>query len=122
MPCSLTTTSILIVGLLRRPGQSAIRSGSYMTLCELWSHTIFTDSLPSLLIAHTLQNCVRRSVVYATYHVGAALLEAMGFRLSRGPAGHGDVRNRLSTSLLERLHLTLRHALAPLVRKSWSFC
>jgi IS1 family transposase/transposase-like protein len=28
----------------------------------------------------------------------------------------------ISTSLIERLHLTLRHALAPLVRKSWSFC
>jgi hypothetical protein len=28
----------------------------------------------------------------------------------------------LSTSWLERLHLTRRHALAPLVRKSWSFC
>src|SRR5262249_4230424 len=28
----------------------------------------------------------------------------------------------ISTSLSERLNLTLRHALAPLVRKSWSFC
>ena len=28
----------------------------------------------------------------------------------------------ISTNLLERLNLTLRHALAPLVRKSWSFC
>lgn len=28
----------------------------------------------------------------------------------------------ISTSLIERLNLTLRHALAPLVRKSWSFC
>jgi IS1 family transposase len=28
----------------------------------------------------------------------------------------------ISPSLLERLHLTLRHALAPLVRTSWSFC
>jgi hypothetical protein len=28
----------------------------------------------------------------------------------------------ISTSLLERLNLTLRHALAPLVRKSGSFC
>jgi transposase-like protein/IS1 family transposase len=27
-----------------------------------------------------------------------------------------------STSLIARLNLTLRHALAPLVRKSWSFC
>jgi hypothetical protein len=37
-------------------------------------------------------------VRYATYHVGIALLEAMGFRLSSGPAGHGEVRNRLSNS------------------------
>lgn len=29
---------------------------------------------------------------------------------------------RISTSLIERLNLTLRQALAPLVRKSWSFC
>ncbi len=28
----------------------------------------------------------------------------------------------ISTSLIERVNLTLRHALAPLVRKSWSFC
>jgi len=28
----------------------------------------------------------------------------------------------ISTSVLERLNLTLRHALAPLSRKSWSFC
>jgi hypothetical protein len=28
----------------------------------------------------------------------------------------------ISPSLIERLNLTLRHALAPLVRKSWSFC
>lgn len=28
----------------------------------------------------------------------------------------------ISTSLIERLNLTLRHALAPLVRKCWSFC
>jgi IS1 family transposase len=28
----------------------------------------------------------------------------------------------ISTNLLERLNLTLRHALAPLARKGWSFC
>jgi hypothetical protein len=28
----------------------------------------------------------------------------------------------ISPSLIERLNLTLRHALAPLVRKSWRFC
>lgn len=39
---------------------------------------------------------------------GAARLTALGLSVS--------------TSLLERLNLTLRHALAPLARKSWSFC
>lgn len=39
---------------------------------------------------------------------GAQRLEALGLSIS--------------TSLLERLNLTLRHALAPLVRKSGSFC
>lgn len=47
--------------------------------------------------AAELRTAISRAY-YATYHVGAALLEAMGFRLSRGPAGHGDVRNRLSNS------------------------
>ena len=44
------------------------------------------------------------------YHVccGAKRLEELGLSIS--------------TSVLERLNLTLRHALAPLVRKSWSFC
>jgi IS1 family transposase/transposase-like protein len=33
-----------------------------------------------------------------------------------------EVGLSLSTSLIERLNLTRRHALAPLVRKNWSFC
>ena len=47
--------------------------------------------------AAELRTAISRAY-YATYHVSVALLEAMGFRLSRGPAGHGDVRNRLSNS------------------------
>jgi uncharacterized protein (UPF0332 family) len=47
--------------------------------------------------AAELRTAISRSY-YATYHVGVALLETMGFRLSRGPAGHGEVRNRLSNS------------------------
>ena len=39
---------------------------------------------------------------------GAARLKALGLSIS--------------TSLIERLNLTLRHALAPLARKCWSFC
>jgi IS1 family transposase len=39
---------------------------------------------------------------------GSKQLEALGYSIS--------------TSLIERLNLTLRHALAPLVRKSWRFC
>ena len=38
------------------------------------------------------------------------------------PSGLEDLGLSISTSLIERLNLTLRHALAPLVRKSWSFC
>lgn len=49
--------------------------------------------------SHTaeLRTAISRAY-YATYHVSVALLEAMGFRLSSGPAGHGEVRNRLSNS------------------------
>jgi transposase-like protein len=39
---------------------------------------------------------------------GAARLAALG--------------HKVSTSLIERLNLTLRHALAPLTRKCWGFC
>ena len=47
--------------------------------------------------AAELRTAISRAY-YATYHVGVTLLEAMGFRLSSGPAGHGEVRNRLSNS------------------------
>jgi hypothetical protein len=40
--------------------------------------------------------------------LGAARLAALG--------------HKVSTSLIERLNLTLRHALAPLTRKCWGFC
>jgi uncharacterized protein (UPF0332 family) len=33
---------------------------------------------------------------YATFHVSVELLESMGFKISRGPAGHGDVQAHLS--------------------------
>ncbi len=35
---------------------------------------------------------------YATYNVAVEILEDMGFRISKGPAGHGEVQNRLSNS------------------------
>jgi len=35
---------------------------------------------------------------YATYHLGAELLREMGFHISTGPQGHGDVRHRLGNS------------------------
>ena len=35
---------------------------------------------------------------YATYNVAVEILEDMGFRISRGPAGHGEVQHRLSNS------------------------
>ena len=33
---------------------------------------------------------------YATYNVAVEILQDMGFRINKGPAGHGDVQNRLS--------------------------
>jgi transposase-like protein len=48
-------------------------------------------------------------------------LQALVYRVRCG-AGRLEQRGfSISTSVLERLNLTLRHALAPLVRKSWSF-
>ena len=47
--------------------------------------------------AAELRTAISRAY-YATYNVGVALLEGMGCRLSKGPAGHGEVRNRLSNS------------------------
>lgn len=35
---------------------------------------------------------------YATYNVAVEVLESMGFRISKGPGGHGEVQNRLSNS------------------------
>jgi hypothetical protein len=35
---------------------------------------------------------------YATHNVGAEILSRVGFRISEGPGGHGDVWNRLSNS------------------------
>jgi len=35
---------------------------------------------------------------YATHNIGVEILEEMGFRISEGPSGHGDVWNRLSNS------------------------
>jgi len=35
---------------------------------------------------------------YATYNVGVELLEGMGFRISRGSGGHGEVRMHLNNS------------------------
>jgi IS1 family transposase/transposase-like protein len=50
----------------------------------------------------------RLKAVRACIVCGAERLKALGLSVS--------------TSLIERLNLTLRHALAPLVRKGWSFC
>lgn len=49
-------------------------------------------------------------------------LQALGYRVCCGAERLEKLGLARSTSLLERLNLTLRHALAPLVRKSWSFC
>ena len=49
-------------------------------------------------------------------------LQALVYRVRCGSQRLENLGLSISTSLIERLNLTLRHALAPLVRKSWSFC
>jgi IS1 family transposase/transposase-like protein len=49
-------------------------------------------------------------------------LQAVVYRVCCGAKRLEELGLSISTSLIERLNLTLRHALAPLVRKSWSFC
>jgi transposase-like protein/IS1 family transposase len=49
-------------------------------------------------------------------------LQELVYRVRCGSRRLEHLRLSISTSLIERLNLTLRHALAPLVRKSWSFC
>ena len=49
-------------------------------------------------------------------------LQALVYRVRCGAKRLEELGLSISTSLLERLNLTLRHALAPLVRKSQSFC
>ena len=65
---------------------------------------------PDLVYGQVVKKKRQGRLQELVYHVccGAKRLEELGLSIS--------------TSLLERLNLTLRHALAPLVRKSWSFC
>ena len=49
-------------------------------------------------------------------------LHELVYRVCCGAERLEEMGLSISTSLLERLNLTLRHALAPLVRKSQSFC
>ena len=49
-------------------------------------------------------------------------LQELVYRVCCGAGRLEELGLSISTSLLERLNLTLRQALAPLVRKSWSFC
>ena len=49
-------------------------------------------------------------------------LKELGYRVCCGAERLAQLGLSISTSLIERLNLTLRHALAPLGRKSWSFC
>jgi len=43
-------------------------------------------------------------------------------RVCCGAARLAELGLKISTSLIERLNLTLRHALAPLTRKCWGYC
>ena len=49
-------------------------------------------------------------------------LQGLVYRVCCGAERLQELGLSISTSLLERLNLTLRHAVAPLVRKSQSFC
>jgi len=49
-------------------------------------------------------------------------LHALVYRVRCGSKRLEHLGLSISPSWIERLNLTLRHALAPLVRKSWSFC
>ena len=49
-------------------------------------------------------------------------LQELVYRVCCGSRRLEELGLSIRTSLIERLNLTLRHALAPLVRKSWSFC
>jgi hypothetical protein len=49
-------------------------------------------------------------------------LQELVYRVCCGPGRLEKLGLSMSTSLIERLNLTRRHALAPLVRTSWSFC
>ena len=49
-------------------------------------------------------------------------LQALVYRVRCGATRFEKLGLSISTSVLERLNLTLRHALAPLVRKGGSFC
>jgi len=49
-------------------------------------------------------------------------LHELVYRVCCGAERLAPLGLSISTSLIERLNLTLRHALAPLGRKSWSFC
>ncbi len=49
-------------------------------------------------------------------------LKELVYRVLCGAKRVEELKAWISTSLIERLNLTLRHALAPLVRKSQSFC
>jgi transposase-like protein len=49
-------------------------------------------------------------------------LHSLSERICCGAARLAALGQKISTSLIERFNLTLRHALAPLTRKCWGFC
>jgi hypothetical protein len=49
-------------------------------------------------------------------------LHSLNERLGGGAARLAALGQKISTRLIERFNLTLRHALAPLTRKCWGFC
>ena len=100
----------------------------------------FSSYLPALIeVYHTLKVFVRTGkrgrpkdsikephpeLVYAQVikQKENGRLKSLTHRVLCGTERFKTLGLAISTSLIERVNLTLRHALAPLVRKSWSFC
>ncbi len=59
------------------------------------------QQLASRLAGGTLPGELRSAIsraYYAAYNVGVQVLEELGFRITEGPGGHGEVQNRFGNS------------------------
>jgi len=59
------------------------------------------QTLASELVLRNRASDIRTAIsraYYAAYNVGVEILTELGFKISEGPSGHGEVRNRLNNS------------------------